>query len=206
LERDDGKLIEDHGLPITPHDRVLRSGHAGAIIWLTGLSGAGKSTLARILERRLFESGAAPYVLDGDELRHGLNADLGYSDAARSENVRRVGHVAALFADAGMICITALISPFAADRERARAAARGKNFWEVFLDADVVACERRDPKGLYRAARRGELLQFTGVSSPYEVPLSPDLVLHTASEGIAACADELTRFVMTRCSMKVAGQ
>lgn len=147
-----------------------------------------------------------PFVLDGDALRHGLNADLGYSQADRSENVRRVGHVAALFADAGLICIAALISPFAADRERARAAAGGKAFFEVFLDADLATCEQRDPKGLYRAARNGELLQFTGVSSPYEVPLSPDLVLHTASEGISACADELTLFVMSRCLIATIAQ
>ena len=125
------------------------------------------------------------YVLDGDNVRHGLNSDLGFTQRGRTENIRRVGEVAALFADAGLICISAFISPYRADREAARSAAKGR-FLEVFLDADVEVCERRDPKGLYRRARQGEIADFTGVSAPYEIPTAPDLVLHTGERDIAS--------------------
>lgn len=182
----------DHS--VSSADRARRNGHRGAVIWLTGLSGSGKTTLAMRLEQALFGQGAQAYVLDGDNLRHGLNADLGFGPAARAENIRRAGQVAALFADAGIICIAAFISPYRADRARARDAA-GAAFHEVHVHAPLAACEARDPKGLYRRARAGEIAEFTGVSAPYEAPEQPDLRIDTAVAGIDACADELIAYV-----------
>lgn len=161
------------------------------MVWLTGLSGSGKSTLATALEAALVEAGRAAYVLDGDNLRHGLNSDLGFSPAERAENVRRAGEVAALFADAGLIAITSLISPYRADREAARAAAGAERFLEVFVDAPLEVCERRDPKRLYRRARAGEIEEFTGVSAPYEAPPAPALTLDTARLDAAECVARL---------------
>ena len=166
-------------------EREGQNGHLGGVLWLTGLSGSGKSTLAFALEAELFARGYQVYVLDGDNIRHGLNDDLGFTQKDRTENIRRVGEVAALFADAGLVCISAFISPYRADREAARAAAKGR-FHEVYLDADVLICEQRDPKGLYRKARAGEIADFTGVSAPYEIPTSPDLVIPTGREDIAS--------------------
>jgi len=148
-------------------------------VWLTGLSGSGKSTVAARVEQRLVSAGRPAYVLDGDNVRHGLNADLAFSDDDRHENVRRVGEVARLMADAGIVVLVPVISPFRAGRDRARAAhdAAGVPFVEVFVDTPIELCEQRDPKGLYAKARRGELQGFTGIDSPYEPPLQPDLVL-----------------------------
>jgi bifunctional enzyme CysN/CysC len=148
------------------------------VLWLTGLSGAGKSTLAIRVERELFHRGYAVYALDGDNVRLGLNADLGFSPNQRTENIRRVGEVAALFADAGLICITSFISPYQTDRDRARAAAR-QRFHEIYVKADLTVCEARDPKGLYRRARSGEIGDFTGISSPYEPPSAAELTVET---------------------------
>lgn len=179
---------------VSRDERERRNGHRGAVIWLTGLSGSGKSTLAMGLERRLFRSGAATYVLDGDNIRTGLNSDLGFSATDRSENIRRIGQVAALFADAGNIVITAFISPTIRDRAVARAACEGR-FHEIYLKADVAACEARDPKGLYRKARAGEISDFTGVSAPYETPEEPEATLDTATSSIERCLDQLTDYV-----------
>ena len=181
---------------ITREMRVRRFGHRGGVLWLTGLSGAGKSTLAMAVEQHLFRKGFAVYVLDGDNVRSGLNSDLGFSADARVENIRRVGEVAALFADAGFICITAFISPFGVDRARARAAA-GASFHEVFINADLVTCEKRDPKGLYRRARNGEIVEFTGISAPYEPPEAPELVVDTATQSIESCVEMIVRHVET---------
>jgi adenylylsulfate kinase len=175
--------------------RRQRHGHDGAVIWLTGLSASGKSTLAMRLESDLLRLGYACYTLDGDNLRKGLNANLGFSPEDRTENIRRVGEVAALFADAGLICITALISPYRADRAKAHRAASGIDFHEIFVAADLATCEERDPKGLYRKARSGELPHFTGVDAPYEVPESPALVLHTGRESVDTSAELLLRYV-----------
>lgn len=150
---------------------------------MTGLSGSGKSTLAFALEEALFSRGYQVYVLDGDNVRHGLNADLGFTQRDRTENIRRVGEVAALFADAGLVCISAFISPYRADRAAARLAAKGR-FHEVYLDADLETCERRDPKGLYRKARAGQIADFTGISAPYEEPTAADLVIRTAETDV----------------------
>lgn len=175
-------------------ERERRAGHRGAVIWLTGLSGAGKSTLAMALERTLFTQGAHVYVLDGDNVRAGLNSDLGFSAADRAENIRRVGEVAALFADAGTIVITAFISPMKRDREIARKAA-GDRFHEIYIKADIQTCESRDTKGLYKRARAGEIAEFTGISAPYEAPDSPDLELDTTDRDVSTCLEELVAYV-----------
>jgi adenylylsulfate kinase len=169
-------------------------------IWLTGLSGSGKSTLAYRVERELAALGHACYVLDGDNLRRGLSRDLGFSPADRSENIRRVAEVAALMNDAGLVVVTALISPFRADRAMARAIVGPGRFVEVFLDASLEACERRDPKGLYRRARRVEIPCFTGVDSPYERPEAPDLLIPTADIGV----EEASAILLARTRAAIA--
>jgi len=182
-----------HEGAVTREQRWAATGTRGATIWLTGLSGSGKSTIAAVLEQRLVAQGVPAYMLDGDNLRHGLNGDLGFSEADRAENVRRAGEVAQLFADAGMIAIVPLISPYVADRERVRARheATDLRFIEVFVDTPLEECERRDPKGLYAKARAGELPHFTGIDDPYEAPSRPDLHLvpgpspEAAAESIA---------------------
>jgi adenylyl-sulfate kinase len=167
---------------------------SGGVLWLTGLSGAGKSTLATALHEALAARGQPSYVLDGDVLRTGLNRDLGFSEADRAENVRRVGAVAALFADAGFLAIVALISPSAAARQRVREAAGGR-FHEVYVKASIETCAARDPKGLYRAAARGDLAQFTGVSAPYEPPRAAELTIDTERHALPACLTQLIHHV-----------
>jgi len=179
---------------VTAENRVARNGHRGGVLWLTGLSGAGKSTLAIALEQRLFQKGYHVYVLDGDNIRQGLSANLGFAPEDRAENIRRVGEVAALFADAGFLCITAFISPYISDRERARSAA-GPAFHEVYVKADLEICERRDPKGLYRRARAGEIAEFTGISAPYEPPSHPELIVDAGAHSIEESLAELTGYV-----------
>jgi len=170
------------------------NGHRGGILWLTGLSGAGKSTLGFSLEQHLFRKGYQVYVLDGDNVRHGLCADLGFSPEGRVENIRRVGHAAGLFARAGFVVITAFISPYRADRDRIRAI-DPEIFHEIHIDADLATCESRDPKGLYAKARRGEIEDFTGISAPYEPPVSPELVVNTANHSVEECLVQLDRYV-----------
>jgi len=178
---------------ITPDERASRNGHAGCVVWLTGLSGSGKTTIATALERELFNRGKHPCVLDGDHVRRGLCSDLGFSAEDRRENIRRVGEVARLFADAGLICITAFISPYRRDRELARRVAPPGKFLEVFLNAPLEVCEQRDPKGLYAKARAGAILEFTGVSAPYEPPLEPELELRTDQFPVADCISMILR-------------
>jgi bifunctional enzyme CysN/CysC len=185
------------GHAVTREARSARNGHKGGVLWFTGLSGAGKSTLALALERELFAKGYLVYVLDGDNIRGGLNANLGFSPEDRAENIRRVGEVAALFADAGFLVISAFISPYRADRERARAAAPD-SFHEVYVKASLEACESRDPKGLYQRARAGEIKDFTGISSPYEPPEAPDLVLPTDELDVEDCLARLISYVGER--------
>ena len=180
-------------------ERDARAGHRGAVIWLTGLSGAGKSTLALALERRLFDLGWSVYTLDGDNVRTGLNADLGFSPTDRQENLRRVGEVAALFADAGLVCVTAFISPYRDERARARAAAGSRPFIEVWVRSPLEECERRDPKGLYRKARAGNLKGFTGIDSPYEPPEAADLIIDTEHLDIEASTRMLVDCVVANC-------
>ena len=172
-------------------DRVLFYKQRAVTIWFTGLSGSGKSTLAFSLERRLMNTNKACYVLDGDNVRHGLNRDLGFSPKDRAENIRRIAEVAHLMNDAGLIVITAFISPFKEDREMARRIIGAENFIEVYLDAGLEICEKRDPKGLYKKARRGEIQGFTGISSPYEFPEAPELVVNTGTLSIEECIQML---------------
>lgn len=179
---------------IGPEERHKRNGHKGGVLWFTGLSGAGKSTIAVATERRLFDKGYQVYVLDGDNVRFGLNADLGFSPEDRAENIRRVGEVAALMAKAGFIVVTAFISPYRSDRDRARAAA-GADFHEIHIDADVATCESRDPKGLYRKARAGEIKDFTGISAPYEAPDAAELTVDTSDLSIDDSVARVSAYV-----------
>jgi adenylylsulfate kinase len=181
---------------VTSEDRRRRFGHDGAVVWLTGLSASGKSTLAMGLEATLLQRGYSCYSLDGDNVRQGLNSNLGFSPLDRAENIRRIGEVAALFADAGLICITAFISPYRRDRDIARMAASKTKFFEIYVAADLATCESRDPKGLYKRARCGELREFTGISAPYEIPVAPNLILNSANENIENCISTLADFVM----------
>ena len=182
-------------VPITSHvaraDREQRHGHPGRIVWLTGLSGAGKSTLAMALEQRLFDAGRNVYVLDGDIVRGGLCSDLGFSPDDRVENIRRIGEVARIMADAGLLVIVAFISPFRADRGRVRAGMPPGRFTEVHVSTPLEVCEKRDTKGLYAKARAGELSDFTGISSPYEAPESPEVRLPTEQLSVDECVDRI---------------
>jgi bifunctional enzyme CysN/CysC len=182
---------------VLPEERTRMNRHRGAIVWFTGLSGAGKSTLAVELERALFDRRCQSFLLDGDNVRQGLNADLGFSPDDRVENIRRVGEVAALFAEAGMVAVSAFISPYRSDRDRLRAAHAGY-FSEIYVNAPLEVCESRDPKGLYKRARRGELADFTGISAPYEPPLAADLELRTAELGVDQCVARLLKFVLAK--------
>jgi adenylylsulfate kinase len=168
-----------HEAAVDRDSRASQRGHRSAILWFTGLSGAGKSTLANAVNVELFQRGMATYLLDGDNVRHGLCNDLGFSDADREENIRRIGEVAKLFLDAGVITLTAFVSPFRADRDRARSLVPPGDFIEIHCAAELAVCEQRDPKGLYAKARAGVIKDFTGISSPYEAPDSPELRVDT---------------------------
>ncbi|MBD3375657.1 adenylyl-sulfate kinase [candidate division KSB1 bacterium] len=168
-----------HEGDVTNKDREQLLEQKGVVIWFTGLSGSGKSTLARAVEKELFKLGHAVYVLDGDNIRHGLNKNLGFSPEDRAENIRRIGEVAKLFADAGIITMTAFISPYRNDRNQARALLPEKRFIEIYVKVSLEIAEERDPKGLYKKARAGEIKEFTGISAPYEEPINPELIIDT---------------------------
>jgi bifunctional enzyme CysN/CysC len=187
-------IFWSHG-KVTAQQRELRNGHCGYVLWMTGLSSAGKSTIATELERELFNLGRQAYVLDGDNIRHGLGADLGFSAKDRTENIRRVSQVAKLFADAGIICITAFISPYRADRELARKIMPEGRFIEVFVNAPLEVCEKRDPKGLYAKARAKQIKDFTGISAPYESPTQPELELRTDLLTINECVARVLEYL-----------
>ncbi len=174
-----------HEASVDRAGRADKRGHRSAILWFTGLSGSGKSTLANAVNAALFERGLSTYVLDGDNVRHGLCKDLGFSDADREENIRRIGEVAKLFLDAGVIVLTAFVSPFRADRDKARDLVEAGDFFEIFCAADLDVCESRDPKGLYAKARSGAIKEFTGISSPYEAPNTPELKIDTGAQDLA---------------------
>ncbi|ARU93173.1 adenylyl-sulfate kinase [Tatumella citrea] len=174
-EHDENVVWHPH--TVTRADREQRQGHRGAVVWFTGLSGSGKSTLADAVEQQLFQAGVNTFLLDGDNVRHGLCRDLGFSDADRKENIRRVGEVARLMADAGLLVLTAFISPHRSERQMVRELLDAGQFVEVFVDTPLHICEARDPKGLYRKARAGELTNFTGIDAVYEVPEQPELHL-----------------------------
>jgi bifunctional enzyme CysN/CysC len=179
-------------------EREARNGHQAAVLWLTGLSGSGKTTIASALERRLFGAGHRTMLLDGDQVRHGLNGDLGFSDADRAENIRRVGEVAALFYRQGCLVLCTFISPFREDRERARSLVAEGRFLEVFVDTPLEECERRDPKGLYARARKGEIPHMTGISSPYEAPPSPEIRVQTVGRDVETLVDEIVQALRAR--------
>lgn len=180
-----------HQQSITTDQRSAANGHKSAVLWYTGLSGSGKSTVANAVDQKLFERGCHTYVLDGDNVRHGLNGDLTFSDKDRVENIRRIGEVSKLFVDAGLLVSTAFISPFASDRQMVRSQHKEGQFVEVFIDTPLEICEQRDPKGLYKKARSGEIKNFTGIDSDYDVPVSPEVHLQTADKSIEECADEV---------------
>jgi adenylylsulfate kinase len=184
-----------HHSTVSRAARAHQRGHRSAILWFTGLSGAGKSTLANAVNSALFEQGLACYVLDGDNVRHGLCRDLGFSDADREENIRRIGEVAKLFVDAGVVALTAFVSPFKADRDKVRALVDPGDFIEIFCAADLGVCEERDTKGLYAKARAGEIKEFTGISSPYEAPDNPELRIDTGGQDLDACVAQVLAYL-----------
>lgn len=209
----DQPIVVWHEQAVSRADREKLNGHRGCVVWFTGLSGCGKSTIANLVDKQLYDRGVRSYLLDGDNVRHGLNATpemlapqygaefgqrfgLGFAAQDRTENIRRVGAVAGLLANAGLITLTAFVSPFRADRDAVRASLPSGDFIEVFVDASLETCEARDPKGLYKKARVGEISNFTGISSPYEAPLEPELVLDSNRVGPTELADEVVAFLI----------
>ncbi|MBF0620303.1 MAG: adenylyl-sulfate kinase [Magnetococcales bacterium] len=181
--------------PVTRLSREEKNGHKGAILWFTGLSGAGKSTLALAVEERLHEMGCHTMVLDGDNVRHGLCGDLGFSNEDREENIRRIGELAKLFLDAGIVVLTAFISPFQADRDKGRSLVDKGDFIEVYCDCSLAVCEERDVKGLYKKARDGVIKEFTGISSPYEAPANPELNVDTGSVSLEKSVEQVLEYL-----------
>ncbi|MGJ0493151.1 adenylyl-sulfate kinase [Methylobacter sp.] len=191
-----------HQATITRQHREALNNHRSSILWFTGLSGAGKSTLAHATEERLHQMGCRTFVLDGDNVRHGLCADLGFSDQDRIENIRRVGEMAKLFIESGVIVLTAFISPFQADRARVRSLVTEADFLEIYCDCALEVCEGRDVKGLYRRARMGEIKNFTGISSPYEPPVNPELRVNTSELSLQASVDQVIDLLKVRGIIK----
>ena len=187
-----------HSATVTRRRREEQNGHRGAIVWFTGLSGSGKSTLAHAVEDALHQRRCRTFVLDGDNVRHGLCGDLGFSAEDRVENIRRIGEVAKLFMEAGVIVLTAFISPFRADRQRVRGMVEHGDFMEIHCDTPIEICEARDVKGLYKKAREGQIAEFTGISSPYEAPDKPELVVKTGGSELQVCADQVISEMMHR--------
>ena len=187
-----------HHATVTRERRQGQNNHKSVILWFTGLSGAGKSSLAHAVEERLHEMNCRTYVLDGDNVRHGLCGDLGFSDADRSENIRRIAEVAKLFLEAGVISLTAFISPFREEREAARKLVPHGDFLEIYCNSPIEVCEQRDVKGLYRRARAGEIKDFTGISSPYEAPLRPELTVDTGNSSIEDCVGSVIELLRSR--------
>jgi len=187
-----------HHATVTRSRREAQNGHKGAVIWFTGLSGSGKSTLAHTVEEKLHQMGCRTFVFDGDNVRHGLCGDLGFSPEDRRENIRRIGEMTKLFLDAGIIAMTAFISPYRADRERVRTIVGPSDFIEIHCDCPIDVCEQRDVKGMYKKARQGLIKNFTGISAPYEMPAAPDLRLQTGSETLDECADRVLALLSDR--------
>jgi len=191
-----------HAQQVSKRQRAEIKQQKACLIWYTGLSGSGKSTIANAVDALLFQRQRHSYLLDGDNVRHGLNGDLGFSDEDRIENIRRVSEVAQLFVDAGLIVSTAFISPFAADRTMAANKLEGGEFIEVFIDTPIAVCEQRDPKGLYRKARAGEIKDFTGIDSAYEAPENPAIHIDTANKSIAQCAQQVVNYLIEQGFIK----
>lgn len=184
-----------HPSSVTKQERHMLNKHKSCVIWFTGLSGSGKSTLANAIDRYLFQEGIRSYVLDGDNIRHGLNKGLGFSSADRMENIRRIGEVSKLFVDSGQIVLTAFISPFREDRNQVRQLFNKYEFIEVFVNCPLEVCEKRDPKGLYRKARNGEIPDFTGINSPYEPPKHPEIIIDSYMESIEKACKKIVGYL-----------
>jgi adenylylsulfate kinase len=193
-----GRNLTWHDHAVTREDLAELNGHRGATVWLTGLSASGKSTLANAVARTLHELGVRTFVLDGDNVRHGLTRDLGFSPADRTENIRRIGEVAKLMTEAGIVNFTAFISPYRSDRQVARDLQAAGDFIEVYVDCSLDVCEGRDPKGIYKKARQGAIKEFTGISAPYEPPERPEVYLNTATMGIEACVETIVTALVDR--------
>jgi adenylylsulfate kinase len=187
-----------HEQSLTKEDRRKQNRHQSFVLWFTGLSGSGKSTVANAVAQKLFEKEIRNYVLDGDNIRHGLNKDLGFSDADRTENIRRIGEVSKLFVDSGQVVLTAFISPFIADRELVRSLLEKDEFIEIYVQCPLEECEKRDPKGLYDKARKGLIKDFTGINSPYEEPLQPELVVNTSEYSVTECVEQIINYLSSR--------
>jgi len=198
MTRQKATNITWHESHITRDEREKLLKQRGVVLWFTGLSGSGKSTLAHEVERELHQAGRLTYVLDGDNIRHGLNKNLGFSPEDREENIRRIGEVAKLFCDAGIIVMTAFISPYRKDRNRARDLVENGRFVEIFCSCALDRCEERDPKGLYKKARAGEIKEFTGISAPYEPPEKPELVVYTDRSSLIECVEKIVGFLKTK--------
>jgi adenylylsulfate kinase len=214
-------IVVWHNQAVARADRERQNGHRGCVVWFTGLSGCGKSTVANVVDHKLYERGVRTYLLDGDNVRHGLNATpqmlaerygeefgqrfgLGFGQQDREENIRRVGAVAQLMCDAGLVTLTAFVSPYRADRDAVRATLAPGDFIEVFVDAPLEVCESRDPKGLYQKARAGQIKNFTGIDAPYEAPVEPQLVLKSAEFTPEALAEEVLRYLTEAGKLNVA--
>lgn len=187
-----------HNSTVTHEDRAKQKNQKPVVLWFTGLSGSGKSTVANAVESKLLSLGKHSYLLDGDNVRHGLNKDLGFSDQDRVENIRRIGEVAKLFVDSGAIVLTAFISPFISDRTQVRELLEQDQFLEVFIDTPLEVCEQRDPKGLYKKARAGEIKHFTGIDSEYQAPVNAEIHVKTANKSIEECAEQIVSALITK--------
>lgn len=187
--------IHQHSFSITKELRQALHGHKSYILWFTGLSGSGKSTIANMVESRLHDKGISTYILDGDNLRNGLNEDLGFSSDDRKENIRRIGEVSKIFVDGGIVVLATFISPYASDRENVRKKVQKDEFIEIYVKCPIEACEKRDPKGLYKKARIGEITHFTGVSAPYEEPENPEILIETSQYTIEECVQQVMNYL-----------
>jgi adenylylsulfate kinase len=195
-------IFQQHAL-VSKHDKQQQAGHKSVILWFTGLSGAGKSTLAHAVEKALFDIGCRTIVVDGDNVRHGICSDLGFSSEDRHENIRRVGELSKLFVEAGIITLTAFISPFQADRNRVRNLVNDDEFIEIYCNTNLQTCEQRDVKGLYAKARRGEIADFTGISSPYEPPVNPEIIVNTGIDSLEECVETIMHYLADRNYIKL---
>jgi len=198
MEQDKSSNVVWHHATVTRERREALNGHGSVILWFTGLSGSGKSTLAHAVEERLYQMGCRTFVFDGDNVRHGLCSDLGFSAEDRIENIRRVGEMSKLFLETGVIALTAFISPFRSDRNRVRSLVPHGEFFEIFCKCSLEICEARDVKGLYKRARAGEIKDFTGISSPYEEPEKPELVVNTGGAPVEECAAQIVEMLRER--------
>ncbi|WP_150465525.1 adenylyl-sulfate kinase [Francisella sp. SYW-2] len=191
------KNIVWHDTSVSADERAKQKNHKATVLWYTGLSGSGKSTIANAVDRMLHQKGYHTYVLDGDNVRHGLNKDLGFDESSRIENIRRISEVAKLFVDAGIIVSTAFISPYISDREQARELIGKNNFIEIYIDTELSECENRDPKGLYKKARAGEIADFTGITSPYQKSIASDIHILTQAKSVEDCAKQIFDYLIS---------